>query len=156
MSPPPSPWRRQLGLAFLGLGFLTPLLGLVVPFLGLPPTVAAATTGALLVGAPEVFMVLSALFMGKEGMQQTLGLVVGAFKAPAGPLRYFVCLVVMAVSSLLPWILYGYLPDQMPQDPAFQTRFFAISDLSFGVAFLLAGSEFWAKLARLLTWTEPA
>jgi hypothetical protein len=109
-----------------------------------------------MVGGPEIFMVLSALLMGKEGMQQTLGRVFGVLKAPAGPLRYFVCLVVMAVSSLIPWILYGYLPERMPHDPAFQTRFFALSDLSFGVAFLLAGSEFWAKLKRLLTWTEPA
>jgi hypothetical protein len=40
-------------------------------------------------------------------------------------------------------------------DLSLQTQLFALCELSFGAAFLLAGSEFWAKLARLLTWTEP-
>lgn len=149
-----APWRRKLGLLLLGLGMLAPVAALVIPFLGLPPALSAAATGAMLVGAPEVLLILSTVFLGKEGMQQALGRVLTALKAPAGPARYFVCLVAMAVSSLLPWILYGYLPDRMPADLTFQTRFFAASDLLFVTAFVLAGSEFWAKLARLLTWTE--
>lgn len=149
------PWRRKLGLGLLGLGLVTPVLGLAVPLLGLPPAAATALTGALVVGGPEVLMVLSAMAMGKEGMKEALGRVVSGLKAPAGPFRYYVSLVAMGVSSIVPWALYGYLPHRMPDDPGAQTLVFAVSDGIFVAAFLAAGPGFWSKLSQLLTWTEP-
>lgn len=148
-------WRRRLGLGLLGLGLATPVLGLAVPFLGLSPGTATALTGALVVGGPEVLMVLSALAMGKEGMKEALGRVFSALRSPAGPFRYYASLVAMAVSSLVPWVLYGYLPRRMPEDPGAQTLVFAVADAVFVAAFLAAGPRFWAKLSELLTWREP-
>lgn len=148
------PWRRRLGLALLGLGLATPALAMAVPFLGLTPAAATALTGALVVGGPEVLLVLSALAMGKEGMKDALGRVAAALRAPAGRFRYYAALVAMGVSSIVPWVLYGYLHGHMPPDPGGQTLVFAGADAIFVLAFLAAGPAFWSKLGNLLAYTE--
>jgi len=152
-------WRFYAGMAALLLALGLPLLGFAVPLFGLPTAVSAVLIGGLVAGGPEVLMVLAAALLGKETLHAFLYLAKRALGrallvTPVSKRRYYAGLTI-ALVSILPFYLYGYFPQIMP-DGDVRIYILASSDLSFVFSIFLMGGEFWEKLGRLFVWEGRA
>jgi hypothetical protein len=145
-------WRFYAGITCFILSFILPAFGVIVPKLGLSQSLTLAVIGVLLVGGPEAMLVLAALFLGKDGLNYYKQMAWGILKRPAGAFRYYLCVAMMMISSIIPWWLYGYVPQWMPVDSQFRIYFIGGCDALFVFSFIMAGPEFWDKFIRLLKW----
>ena len=59
-------WKFYLGIAFLTMSCFLPLLGFVVPVLGLPLGLSSVVMALLMVGGPEIMIILVVIFLGKD------------------------------------------------------------------------------------------
>ena len=153
----PWSWRCRLGLFLLMLSLILPAFSLVLPFLGLPPSVKAGLALALFIGGPEVLAIAGVALAGKEGYL--------AFKAArqkiwkrvkppqrVSPARYRLGVIVFIASGLPMWLLaYLRAATALPLDQQLVLGILIASDLAFLGSFFIAGGEFWEKLKGLFT-----
>jgi hypothetical protein len=149
----PSGPRYYAGWFFFVMSVTLPLGAFFVPMLGLDKATSALVTGALLVGAPEIGIVLAVAFWGKETFNYFMGRIKDWFKqfAPpptVSPRRYYTGLVLLAGSFLPTWIL-AYAP-QLLSDAA-RIPVLVSADLIFVASFFVLGGEFWGKVRALFT-----
>ncbi len=153
--------KTRIGIGLVVAGFLLPLLGLIVPFLGFSSGVSATLIGFFMIGGPEIFIILGGALAGKEGVllvknraKRFLGLPEGEY--PASRSQYNLALFLMVlwlVSLTLPY----YVPfiGQWIGSLTIKWYYFVLGDLVFVVAFLfLGGHQMIIKLGKLFTW-EP-
>jgi hypothetical protein len=152
-------WRFYTGLAALILSGVLPLLGLLIPLLGLPVGVTAVLLTLFVAGGPEVLLLAAVALLGKETLQFFLAKAKRAVREallvqPVSKTRYYVGLAI-AVVSLVPLYLYGYLPGSMPVGEA-RAYILVAADLSFVASVFVMGGEFWDKFRKLFVWEGKA
>lgn len=151
----------RIGMVCIGLSIISPLLALFVPLLGLSAGVSATLVGVLLLGGPEVFLVLGAILAGKEAVQAIKSKVMSLFKRegpprPVSRARYNFGLILLVASLVATWILaYAGLVIDVELTQSTELIINAAIDAVVIVSFFILGEQFWEKLKRLFTW-EPA
>jgi len=148
-------WRFYTGMTALVLSFVFPLLGLLIPLLGLPTAVTAVLMTVFVVGGPEVLTIAAVALLGKETLhyflgklKQTLWRVV--FVQPVSRTRYYVGLTIFMV-SIIPLYLAGYVPWILPEGEG-RLYILVAGDLSFLGSMFLMGGEFWEKVRKIFVW----
>ena len=149
---PVSKNRLYLGGAIFIFGLLCPLLVPLVAATGLSTAWKATLSGLLLLGIPEIFMLVAAAVLGKAGFAYLKGLLFGLLRKhvvpeSVSPARYRVGLIVF----FLP-ILWGWLAPYLSEFVSIQEHSLRVAvtgDLLLLTGLILLGGEFWEKL-RLL------
>lgn len=154
-------WRCRLGLLIIAFGdVILPALCLVLPYLDLPTSVKVGLATVLLVGGPEVFMLLGVALAGKEGyaaFKAILRKIWKRIRPPqrVSPARYRLGVVIFIASGLPMWALaYLRAVAALPLDNEMVLGILVGADFAFLISFFIAGGEFWDKLKRLFT-PEP-
>lgn len=141
------------GIIFVA-GFLSPLLVPLVTMLPLSEVWKTALSGFLLVGVPELAMLVAAAVMGKAGfdyLKQHIFSFLGKHFAPpetVSRIRYRIGLILFTIPLLLGWVapyISGYFP--IVEEHRFQ--FAIIGDLVLLTSLFVLGGEFWDKLRAL-------
>lgn len=108
-------WKYYTGRTFLILSIALPIIGLIIPKLGLPRVVTGIVMGSLMVGGPEVMIILAVLFLGKNTVKYYKARFFALFKKdpmkhkPVSKVRYYIGLVILW-GSIIPLYLNGYYP----------------------------------------------
>ncbi|NME72081.1 transporter suffix domain-containing protein [Flammeovirga aprica] len=153
--------KSKIGIGLVIVGFLCPVFGLLVPFLGLDSTTTTALVAFLMVGGPEVFFVLGGLLAGKEGVllvknkiKKFIGLPEGEY--PASKTQYKI-----GVALILVWfpltLVAGYVPNLF-DFPLIKENLFWIAlagDITLVVAiFGLGGHQMITKIGSVFKWEQ--
>lgn len=146
-------WKFYLGITLLAISILTPILVLVIPFLGLPAGLAALIAGACLVGVPEICALIAIALLGKETWNYLVSKL--KEKLPALPTRvsksrYYLGLT-LNIGSLIPLYIAGYFPDILPPQPG-RLYVMIAGDLVFVASFFILGGQFWEKFKSLFVY----
>jgi len=147
--------RLYLGGTIFVVGLLCPLLVPLVAATELSTAWKATLSGLLLLGIPEVFMLIAAAVMGKAGFAYVKGLFFGFLRRhvvpeTVSPTRYGIGLVVF----FLP-IFWGWLAPYFSEFVSTQEYNLTIAvagDLLLLAGLLLLGGEFWEKLRSLFLY----
>ena len=153
------PLRSKIGITFVVLGFISPLFGLIVPFLGLSKALTATIVTLFVVGGPEVFLVLGGLLAGKEGVvlvknkiKRMLGLPEGRYAATKTQYNIGLFLIVL---WFLGSVVSGYIPGFFDL-PFIDENILWISigaDVLFIIAiFGFGGHQMITKIAAVFKW----
>lgn len=151
-------WKYYTGIICFILAFFLPLLGFLVPKLGLSPGANATIITILTVGGPEVMMILAAILVGKKTFQLIKAKIFSLFrrKAPLKPIgktRYYIGLIVL-IGSGIPLYLHGYFPNTLPYEIGSTERLYLllVFDLIFVSSFIILGGQFWDKFKALFVY----
>ena len=146
--------RLYAGGAIFVAGFLSPLLVPLVTVLPLPVGWKTAVSGLLLVGIPELAMLVAAAVMGKAGFSYLKQLLFGFLKKHFTPsetvstIRYRIGLVLFTIPLFYGWI-EPYISGYFPILEEHRLLFAFISDLIMLCSLFVLGGEFWDKLRAL-------
>ena len=145
--------RLYVGGGIFVAGFLAPLLIPLVTISALSTAWKATLSGLLLVGIPEIGMVIAVAVLGKPGFQylkQRLFHVIKRIAPPdrVGRVRYSCGLVLFAIP-----LFYGfigpYVANLLPDDAPSKLLLAATGDVMLLTSLFLLGGEFWDKLRSL-------
>lgn len=139
-------------------GFLSPLLIPVVLASSLSSGLKTTLTGLLAIGIPEIFMVIAATILGKEGFSYLKQKIWGFFKKHGPPDhvsrgRYRLGMVLFCIPLILAWAL-PYFGHHIPYYESNNLWFFIGGDVIFIISFFVLGGEFWEKLRSLFVYNE--
>lgn len=148
-----------IGLVLIVLGLICPVFAVLVPLLNLSAGMAATVVGLLMVGVPEVFLVLGGALAGKElvdtlhgkmkHLLHSLGL-----SRPVGPVRYYTGVGLVLLGLLWSLVLdYLFLIQAVPMENNTRLYLLVTGDSLVIIGFFTAGRPFWVKLKRLFIWT---
>ena len=146
--------RLYTGGAIFVAGFMSPLLVPLVTASSLPVGWKTALSGLLLVGVPELTMLVAAAVMGKAGFSYLKQLLFGFlgkhFVPPeiVSPIRYRIGLVLFSIPLLFGWIT-PYISGYISILDEYRLAFAIIGDLLLLSSLLVLGGEFWDKLRAL-------
>jgi hypothetical protein len=146
--------RLYAGGAIFITGFLSPLLVPLVTASSLPAGWKTVISGLLLVGVPELAMVLAVAVLGKAGfnyLKLVLFRFLGKYFAPpetVSQIRYRIGLVLFSVPLLFGW-LAPYLAGYIPIIDENRLVFAIIGDVLLFISLFVLGGEFWDKLRSL-------
>ena len=151
----------KIGIFIVVLGFISPVFGLVIPFLGLDTTTTAALVTAFMVGGPEILIVLGGLLAGKEGVLLVKNKVKKLFGLPEGKYPATRSQYTVGVILLMLWftvtVFTGYIPG-FYEIPFVRDNIIWLcigADVVFLIAiFGFGGHQMITKFSRLLKW-EP-
>jgi len=151
---PPPKGRLILGGGIFIIGFFSPSLTPLVVSSGLSPAWKTAISGMLVVGIPELFMIIAVAIMGKPGFQYLKSRLYALFKKYAAPpdevskTRYRVGLV-MFISTLVFGIIEPYAGHLIPGHDSYPRVFAMGGDILLVSSFFVLGGDFWDKLRSL-------
>ena len=117
-----------------------------------------AIQGFLLVGGPEVFMVIGVALAGKEGLTTIKNAVKRIFGLPAGEYaatrsQYTLGLVMIALGLLAQLLVdYLYLIVDLSQFASYELYVNLGGDVLIILGVFVAGQQLFAKLKSLITW----
>jgi hypothetical protein len=149
--------RLYIGGVIFIIGFLSPLL---VPFITaspLPVGWKTAISGLLIVGIPELAMLVAAAVMGKAGFdflkQWLFGLLKKHLAPPetVSPTRYRLGLILFSIPILYGWIT-PYIVDHFLLFEQHHMEFAIIGDLLLFCSLCVLGGDFWDKLRALFIY----
>ena len=146
--------RLYAGGTIFIAGFLSPLLIPLVTMLPLSDGWKTALSGLLLVGIPELAMLVAAAVMGKAGfnyLKQLLFGFLGKHFAPPETVsitRYRIGLVLFSIPLLFGWLV-PYVSGYFPFFDEHRLMFATIGDVLLLSSLFVLGGEFWDKLRAL-------
>jgi hypothetical protein len=149
--------RLIVGGAVFVAGFAAPALIPVVAASGLPASWKTALSGLLMVGIPELGMVIAVAILGKDGFAFLTGGIkrrLGAFFEQHGPAehvsatRYKIGLVMFLVPILIGWAA-PYLGHHIPFYEGNELLYAIVGDVLLFSSLFVLGGEFWDKLRSL-------
>ena len=150
---PPPRGRLILGGVIFVSGFLSPLLVPLVTASDLSPAWKATLSGLLLLGIPEIFMLIAVAVLGKPGFAflkaKLLGLLKRTLEPPetVGLARYRTGLVLFGLPLFLGWLSPYVAPIFGDQQP--DIWYSVGGDVMFIASFFVLGGEFWDKVRAL-------
>lgn len=153
-------WKYKLGMFFLGLMIVSPLLALLVPLFNLKNSLELALQGVLLVGGPEVFLVIGVALAGKEALDTIKNKLKAIFGLPQGDYaatkRQYLLGLFLIVFGLVIQFLYAYVPMLTDMNNLYDYRLYVnlTTDIIILVGIFTSGTQFVSKLKSLVTW-EP-
>jgi hypothetical protein len=150
---PPPQGRLTLGGVIFVVGLLCPLSIPWVVGSGLPAGWKAALSALLLLGIPELMMLVAAAVLGKSGFHFLKGLLFGFFKRHAipkevSPTRHRIGLALFLVPILWGW-LTPYVEQGIPGYEGHRLAVGLLGDLLLVSSLFVLGGEFWEKLRAL-------
>jgi len=149
----PPKGRLIIGSVIFVSGFLSPLLIPWVLSTSLSDGLKAVISGGLAFGIPELFMILAAAVMGKQGFNYVMG-ILGRFLKPLAPpdevskTRYKIGLFMFAIPIVLGFLL-PYLGGHNPIPEKYELYFYMGGDLMIFLSLFVLGGNFWDKLRSL-------
>jgi len=156
----PTGWRFRFGLSFFVLGWICPLFVPLVTRSNLSTEAKTIISGILFIGGPEIFSVISIIFLGKSGFNYIKSKVFVFLKqaVPQGKVsrvRYRIGLIMLLLHVInanfifyAPHLIWGYAEHRIAMG--------LIADLLFVVTLFVLGGEFWEKLRALLLYDAKA
>jgi hypothetical protein len=158
--PTPTGWRFRLGLFFFVLGWICPLFIPLLTFLSISNETKALLTGVLLIGAPEVFSVVSIIILGKSGFEYIKSKVFSFIRraAPHGQVsrfRYRVGLTMLLLHVIFANLIF-YAPDLITGYGENRLAVNLVAEFLFIVTLFVLGGEFWEKLRALFIYDAKA
>jgi len=145
-------------MAFIILGAVLPVLAIIVPFLGLPLALTAPITVALLVGGPEVCLIIGAALSGKKAIQviseKFKRFFLGGLAKTVTRRRHRVGVTLLILGNAI--LFFGtYIPLSFAIDLTshFFLYFSLSGDILCVISFFVLGNPFWEKIKHLFTWT---
>jgi hypothetical protein len=151
--------RLILGGAIFLVGLICPIFVPLVALTDLPGGWKTAISGLLMLGIPEVFMLVSVAILGKPGFEFLKARLLGIFRRYAlpttvGPSRYRLGLVL-----LLAPLVAGWITPYLESIPGIDIDWLAVAvvgDLVLVAAFVVLGGEFWDKFRALFVHRATA
>ena len=150
--------RLIVGGAVLVIGFLSPLLIPLVISMNINPGLKTAISGILMIGFPELAMLLSVIIMGKAGFAY-LKVKFGQLFLQYGPpdtvsqTRYHVGLIMFIVPITIGWLL-PYFEDLISWYPRHHLWISLGGDALFITSLFILGGDFWEKLKNLFVYNQ--
>ena len=151
---PPPRGRLILGGVIFVSGFLCPLLVPLVTASGLSAAWKATLSGLLLLGIPELFMIIAVAVLGKPGFAYLKAKILGFLKRTVEPpetvslARYRAGLVLFGFPLFLGW-LSPYVAPVIFGDRQPDLWYSVGGDVMFIASFFVLGGEFWDKVRAL-------
>ncbi len=148
--------KFYVGMTLFCLGLFLPLLALIVPFLGFPLLVKVLLSSILVVGGPEVFMVMGVVFAGKP----TIDFIKAKFKSlllfkPVSRTRHYIGISCLLLSIIASWVLmYYFVLTEIPIKEEVKLLCLGSIDFIFVISFFILGGPFFQKIANLFTWNQ--
>ena len=148
----------KIGLFFIILAFISPLIALIIPFFNFDKTFSSVLIGFFLIGGPELFLILGGLLAGKKVIDNIKNKVKGLFsiaffKKPAPQWRFNLGIAMIISGMLAIWILaYLFMTETISIMPNKQLWIAASLDALTFLGIFAAGPEFWNKLRKLFIW----
>jgi hypothetical protein len=150
---PPSKGRLYWGGGIFVAGFLSPLLVPLVTASSLSTGWKATLSGLLVVGMPEIFMLIAVAILGKPGYNYLKSRIFAFLKRHGPPdtvsrARYRLGLVMFALSLLTGWLL-PYISHLIPAYEQSRQLINVAGDLILIASFFVLGGDFWDKVRAL-------
>ncbi len=141
--------KYKIGMGFIILGIISPLIGLAVPLLNLSTATTTALVTFFMVGGPEIFLIAGVALAGKQAIEA----IKKDFFQYAGKTRYQFGLILFVTTVFVNWV-FVYL--NLLEDYAFDidTRLMVTLciDVINIISIFVMGPEFFEKVKRLATW----
>jgi len=155
-----SRWRFCIGLLLFVFGLVVPLFIPLIVTSDLPPVWKPILSGFLGLGAPEFFMLLAAIVLGKEGFNYLKRRSFSLFKRYAlprsvGRTRHHIGIGLFLLTVISGW-LSPYLSQFFPLFQRNQLLIGVAGDLIFLVSLFVLGGDFWDKLKALFIFESKA
>ena len=150
IAPPKS--RLVLGGVIFISGFLSPLAIPLVTDSDLSTEWKTALSGILVLGVPEVFMLIAITILGKQGFDYLKSYLWKAIR-PADKVsvtRYRIGLVLFFSPLILGW-LSPYLELWITAFGEQQIKLAIVGDAVFAISLFVLGGDFWLKIRALFT-----
>lgn len=141
-------------------GQLAPLAIPLVTNSSLPATWKSVLSGVLLLGVPELAIVLTVIVLGKAGFNELKARIWKLFRRTVLPGevsrgRYYAGLVVFLIPILIGW-LSPYLYESAPSLLRYRLTVAIVSDVALIVGLCLMGGQFWDKIRALFVYEARA
>lgn len=153
------PSNRLIGgsLVFI-IGQLSPLL---IPFVlstSLSTGMKTALSGILMLGIPELAILLAIVIMGKAGFAYLKGKIGGFFKQYGPPdkvskTRYTIGLIMFIIPLFIGWIL-PYVEHLIPGYDQYHLWINIPGDILLVLSLFVLGGDFWEKLRSLFIYDQ--
>jgi hypothetical protein len=158
-SPPPK-GRLLWGGGIFIFGFLCPLFVPLVTASNLSTGWKAVISGLLMVGMPEIFMIIAVAILGKPGFNYLKGRLFAFLKRHATPdtvsrNRYRAGLAMFALPLLAGWLL-PYVSHLIPAYEQSRQLINVTGDLILVASFFILGGDFWDKVRALFVYGAKA
>ena len=149
-SPPKS--RLIMGGAIFISGFMSPLAIPLVTVSNLSTEWKTVLSGVLVLGVPEVFMLIAVAILGKQGFDYLKSRLWKAIRPvdKVSVTRYRIGLVLFFTPMLFGW-LQPYLELWITEFEAQQVKYAITGDLVFTISLFVLGGDFWSKIKALFT-----
>ena len=149
----PTTGRFVLGAGVFVFGMLCPLMVPLVATSELSTEWKTALSGVLLLGAPEVFMLIAVAILGKPGfeaMKRKLLQLIPRLSPTTrvGPVRHRIGVVMFALPPLIGW-LEPYVAVWIAVPADLRLPVAIVADVVFVASFFVLGGDFWHKLSGL-------
>lgn len=149
--------RLILGGTIFVVGFFSPLCVPLVVHTGLPVAWQTTVSGLLLLGIPELFTVIAAAVLGKQGFDYLMRRIKGAFgrffwehgpPETVGTTRYRIGLVMFTIPIVVAWIT-PYAFHHLPGYERYRLLYGLPGDVLLIASLFVLGGQFWDKLRSL-------
>jgi hypothetical protein len=156
----PTGWRFKLGLLFFVLGWICPLFVPFVTSSDLPTETKALLSGLLFLGAPEIFSVISIVFLGKTGFNFIKSKIFYFLKqaVPRGEvsrMRYKLGLFMLLFHAIYANLIF-YAPNVIIGYSEYHITMNLVAEFLFLVTLFVLGGDFWEKLRALFIYDAKA
>jgi hypothetical protein len=156
----PGGWGFRLGLLLFVAGWICPLFIPLVTYASIPTQTKALLSGFLLIGAPEIFTILSIIILGKSGFDFIKRKVFAFFRkaAPSGEvsrIRYKAGLLMLLLHVIYANFIF-YAPELIPGYSENRITMNLTADFLFLVTLFVLGGDFWDKLRALVLYDAKA
>ena len=152
--------RLFLGAVVFISGFMSPLLIPLVIASDMTPAWKTAISGGLAVGVPELFMIIAAGILGKEGftyLKQKLFAILKKHGPPdrVSRTRYRIGLIMFALPIGVGWLL-PYFEHYLPLYDSYGIWIKLGGDMMLFLSLFVLGGDFWDKLRSLFIYNSKA
>jgi hypothetical protein len=156
----PTGWRFRIGLIFFVIAWICPLFIPFVTNTNLTTEAKTFLSGFLLIGAPEIFSVISIVILGKSGFNYIKTKAFSFIKraAPQGEVsrtRYRIGLFMLLLHVVNAQFIF-YAPDLIIGYSENRIAMNLVAEFLFIVTLFVLGRDFWEKLRALFLYDVKA
>jgi hypothetical protein len=152
----PPGWRFRLGVTFFALGWICPLFVPLITSSSLSTETKTLLSGLLIIGVPELFSVISIVFLGKDGFNYIKEKIFTFLKriVPQGEvsrIRYRIGLLMLFFHVIYAYLIF-YSPHLIKGYDENSMVMNICADVLFVVTLFVLGGNFWEKLRALFIY----
>ena len=152
--------RFIVGSAVFGIAFLAPLLVPLVTTSDLSTEWKSGIAGLLIIGIPEVGMLVAVAIMGKDGYEALKRILQRLFKQllplrPVGRWRHRIGVAMFVTPLVMGW-LFPYALGRLPELGERRIALGVVGDAVFVASLFVLGGAFWEKLGALFLRDAPS